>query len=195
MRSVSNKVTSSLTAIQWPGRGQTNAKWSIVVFISLKEFIDDLRKPFGLQLFTLILIDIACNTVFNSMMINVLICLHSIRLFFRFSTIVLIALFSQYLTNVKIPVPAYSGERGGLDVGRFPLFRIFPVSIKHHWLGVCLLMSSETLVCKREWELFLGSNLSKKERLPIFAWYFSTFFCIRVSILYRCFGCVTGACT
>ena len=155
-----------------------NCKMVYLVFISLKKFIDDLRKPFGLQFCTLLLIDIACNTVFNSLMINVLICLHSIRLFFRFSTIVLIALFSQYLTNVKIPVPAYSGERGGLYVGRFPLFRIFPVSIKHHWL-VCLLMSSETLAYKRQWELFLGSFLSKKERLPVFTWYFSTFFCIQ----------------
>ena len=41
----------------------------------------------------------------------------------------LIALFSQYLTKIKIPVPAYSKERGGCYVGRFPLFRLFPVSI------------------------------------------------------------------
>lgn len=49
--------------------------------------------------------------------------------FLCFRTIALIALFSQYLTNVKIPVPAYSKERGGLHFGRFPLFRLFPVSI------------------------------------------------------------------
>ena len=48
-------------------------------------------------------------------------------LFFR--TIVLIALFSQYLTNVKIPVPGYSNDRGGFYVGRYPLFSLFPVSI------------------------------------------------------------------
>lgn len=48
-------------------------------------------------------------------------------LFFR--TIVLIALFSQYLTNVKIPVPGYSKDRGGFYAGRYPLFSLFPVSI------------------------------------------------------------------
>ena len=48
-------------------------------------------------------------------------------LFFR--TIVLIALFSQYLTNVKIPVPGYSKDRGGFYVDRYPLFSLFPVSI------------------------------------------------------------------
>ena len=48
-------------------------------------------------------------------------------LFFR--TIVLIALFSQYLTNVKIPVPGYSKDRGGFYFGRYPLFSLFPVSI------------------------------------------------------------------
>ena len=48
-------------------------------------------------------------------------------LFFR--TIVLIALFSQYLTNVKIPVPGYNKDRGGFYVGRYPLFSLFPVSI------------------------------------------------------------------
>ena len=48
-------------------------------------------------------------------------------LFFR--TIVLIALFSQYLTNVKIPVPGYSKDRGGFYVGGYPLFSLFPVSI------------------------------------------------------------------
>ena len=37
-------------------------------------------------------------------------------------------LFSQYLTNVKIPVPGYSKERGGFYVGRFPFFKLFPVS-------------------------------------------------------------------
>ena len=39
-----------------------------------------------------------------------------------------LALFSQYLTKINIPVPMYSKERG-LCIGRFPLFRLFPVSI------------------------------------------------------------------
>jgi len=42
---------------------------------------------------------------------------------------VFIALFSQYLSKIEIPVPGYSKERGGCYVGRFPLFRLFPVSI------------------------------------------------------------------
>ena len=41
----------------------------------------------------------------------------------------LIALFSQYLTKVDVPLPQYSKDRGGFHAGRFPLFRIFPVSI------------------------------------------------------------------
>ena len=49
-------------------------------------------------------------------------------LYVYFRTIVLISLFSQYLTKIKIPVPAYSKERGRVYVGRFPLFRLFPVS-------------------------------------------------------------------
>lgn len=40
------------------------------------------------------------------------------------TTVVFIAVFSQYLTNVKVPVPAY---RGGLRIGHFPLFRLFPI--------------------------------------------------------------------
>ena len=39
------------------------------------------------------------------------------------------ALFSQYLNHVEIPVLKYSKERGGCYVGRYPLFRSFPVSI------------------------------------------------------------------
>ena len=53
-------------------------------------------------------------------------------MFVYFRTIVLIALFSQYLSKVDIPVPGYKKERGGLYVGRFPLFRLFPVSIDTH---------------------------------------------------------------
>ena len=41
----------------------------------------------------------------------------------------LIALFSQYLTDVKVPFPGYSKERGGFHVGHYPFFRLFPVSI------------------------------------------------------------------
>ena len=53
----------------------------------------------------------------------------SLCFFLFFRTIVLIALFSQYLTNVKVPVPGYSKDRGGFYVGRYPLFSLFPVSI------------------------------------------------------------------
>lgn len=49
--------------------------------------------------------------------------------FVCFRTIVLIALFSQYLSNVKIPLPGYSKNKGGCYVGRYPFFRLFPVSI------------------------------------------------------------------
>ena len=45
-----------------------------------------------------------------------------------FRTIVLITLFSQYLTKIKIPVPGYSKERGGFYVSHFPMFKLFPVS-------------------------------------------------------------------
>ena len=41
----------------------------------------------------------------------------------------LIALFSQYLSKVDVPVPQYSKERGSCYVGRFPLLRLFSVSI------------------------------------------------------------------
>ena len=41
----------------------------------------------------------------------------------------LIALFSQYINRFDIPVPGYSKEREGCYIGRFPLFRLFPVSI------------------------------------------------------------------
>lgn len=49
--------------------------------------------------------------------------------FVYFRTIVLIALFSQYLSNIKIPLPGYSKNKGGCYVGRYPFFRLFPVSI------------------------------------------------------------------
>lgn len=41
-------------------------------------------------------------------------------------TIVLIALFSQYLYNVKIPFPGYNRERG-CYAGHFAIFRLYPV--------------------------------------------------------------------
>ena len=46
-----------------------------------------------------------------------------------FRAIALVALFSQYISNIEIPVPGYSKERGGCHVSRYPLFRLFPVSI------------------------------------------------------------------
>ena len=57
-----------------------------------------------------------------------------ILFFVCFRTIVLISLFSQYLTKVKIPVPRYNKERGALYAGRFPLFKLFPVSIGGYFL-------------------------------------------------------------
>lgn len=49
----------------------------------------------------------------------------------NFRTIVLIALFSQYMSKIDIAVPGYSKERGGCYVGRFPMFKLFPVSISN----------------------------------------------------------------
>ena len=46
-------------------------------------------------------------------------------------TIVLIALFSQYINKYDIPVPAYGKAKGGCYVGRFALFRLFPVSNRY----------------------------------------------------------------
>ena len=40
----------------------------------------------------------------------------------------LIALFSQYLKNVKVPFPGYNREQGGCYMGRSAIFRLFPVS-------------------------------------------------------------------
>ena len=59
-------------------------------------------------------------------------------IFDYFRTIVLIALFSQYLSNVKIPFPGYSKNKGGCYVGRYPFFRLFPVSIVVHNLRLHL---------------------------------------------------------
>ncbi|KAK3753040.1 hypothetical protein QZH41_008770 [Actinostola sp. cb2023] len=41
-------------------------------------------------------------------------------------TIVLIVLFSQYLHKIRIPIPAYSKERG-FYAGKYPIFRLFPI--------------------------------------------------------------------
>ncbi|XP_068722796.1 solute carrier family 23 member 2-like isoform X1 [Montipora capricornis] len=59
------------------------------------------------------------------------------------TTIVFIALFSQYLFKVKIPFPGYSKERGGYFVGRFPLFRLFPVilAIASSWI-LCAIITA-----------------------------------------------------
>ncbi|RMX40945.1 hypothetical protein pdam_00025189, partial [Pocillopora damicornis] len=59
------------------------------------------------------------------------------------TTIVFIALFSQYLTKVKIPFPVYTKERGGCFVGRFPLFRLFPVilAIALSWI-ICAIITA-----------------------------------------------------
>lgn len=42
------------------------------------------------------------------------------------TTIVLVAVFSQYLKNIEIPFPGYSREKG-MHITRFPLFRLFPI--------------------------------------------------------------------
>ena len=46
----------------------------------------------------------------------------------------LIALFSQYLTKIKIPFPGCSKERRECYVGHYPLFRLFPVSVMYRGL-------------------------------------------------------------
>ncbi|XP_020617487.1 solute carrier family 23 member 2-like isoform X3 [Orbicella faveolata] len=70
---------------------------------------------------------------------------HSLGLHWGISmvTIVLISLFSQYLTKIKIPVPRYSEERGRVYVGRFPLFRLFPVilAIVVSWI-ICAIITA-----------------------------------------------------
>ena len=43
----------------------------------------------------------------------------------------LIALFSQYMSKIDIAVPGYSKEGGGCYIGRFPMFKLFPVSISN----------------------------------------------------------------
>ncbi|XP_020617303.1 solute carrier family 23 member 1-like [Orbicella faveolata] len=59
------------------------------------------------------------------------------------TTIVLISLFSQYLTKIKIPVPGYSKERGGFYTGHFPMFRLFPVilAIVVSWI-ICAIITA-----------------------------------------------------
>ncbi|KAL9967144.1 hypothetical protein ACROYT_G025317 [Oculina patagonica] len=59
------------------------------------------------------------------------------------ATIVFMALFSQYLTKIDIPVPMYSKGRGGLYIGRFPLFRLFPVilAIAASWI-ICAIITA-----------------------------------------------------
>ncbi|XP_020617015.1 solute carrier family 23 member 2-like isoform X1 [Orbicella faveolata] len=59
------------------------------------------------------------------------------------TTIVLIALFSQYLSNVKIPLPGYSKNKGGCYVGRYPFFRLFPIilAIVASWI-ICAIITA-----------------------------------------------------
>ncbi|XP_027037954.1 solute carrier family 23 member 2-like [Pocillopora damicornis] len=59
------------------------------------------------------------------------------------TTIVLIALFSQYLTKIKIPFPGYSKERRECYVGHYPLFRLFPVilAIAVSWI-ICAIITA-----------------------------------------------------
>jgi len=61
------------------------------------------------------------------------------------TTIVLISLFSQYLTKIKIPVPGYSKERGGFYTGHFPMFRLFPVilAIVVSWIICAIITAAE----------------------------------------------------
>ena len=68
-----------------------------------------------------------------------------VRVFVCFRTIVLIALFSQYLTKIEIPVPGYSRESGGFYVGRFPVFILFPVSIVRYSMAILFVYFSITL--------------------------------------------------
>lgn len=58
-------------------------------------------------------------------------------------TIVLIALFSQYINKYDIPVPAYGKAKGGCYVGRFALFRLFPVilAIAVSWM-ICAIITA-----------------------------------------------------
>ncbi|KAJ7386661.1 hypothetical protein OS493_006666 [Desmophyllum pertusum] len=59
------------------------------------------------------------------------------------TTIALIALFSQYLTNVKIPVPGYSKSRGGCYISHYPFFRLFPIilAIAVSWI-ICAIVTA-----------------------------------------------------
>ncbi|EDO43780.1 predicted protein [Nematostella vectensis] len=57
-------------------------------------------------------------------------------------TVVLIALFSQYLQNIKIPFPGYSKERG-CHMNFYPVFRLFPIilAICVSWM-VCAIVTA-----------------------------------------------------
>lgn len=59
------------------------------------------------------------------------------------TTIVLIALFSQYINKFEIPFAGFSKQRGGCYVGRYPLFRLFPVilAIAVAW-AICAIITA-----------------------------------------------------
>ena len=71
-----------------------------------------------------------CNFCPTASQLIVVYFTYSLYLFISFRTIVVITIFSQYLKHVKVPLPAYSRQRG-MHVIRFPLFRLFPVSWVH----------------------------------------------------------------
>jgi len=50
-------------------------------------------------------------------------------------TIILLTLFSQFLTNVKFPVPTYN-KTNGFSIIMFNVFQLFPVSEFAHILYV-----------------------------------------------------------
>lgn len=59
------------------------------------------------------------------------------------TTIGLIALFSQYISKYDVPVPGYGKAKGGWYVGRFALFRLFPVilAIAVSWI-ICAIITA-----------------------------------------------------
>ena len=74
-----------------------------------------------------------CNFCPTACQLIVVYFTYSLYLFIFFRTIVVITIFSQYLKQVKVPLPTYSRQRG-MHVIRFPLFRLFPVSwVRGDW--------------------------------------------------------------